>query len=223
MKLLNKTLVIAWKDILSETRAREIISSVLVFAILVIVIFNFAFSGSQQEMLSLAPGILWVTFSFAGVLSLNRAFIQEKEENCLEGLMVCPVSREAIYLGKMLSSLFFMLFIEAVVLPVFGLLFNVNVITLPIITLTLLTTIGFVAIGTLFSALAVNTRAREMVLPILFFPIVAPIIIAAVSASELTLSGAAWSELSSWIGIIAAFDVIFLTASYLTFAFIVEE
>ena len=223
MKLLNKTLIIAWKDILSETRAREIISSVLVFAILVIVIFNFAFSGSQQEMLSLAPGILWVTFSFAGVLSLNRAFIQEKEENCLEGLMVCPVSREAIYLGKMLSSLFFMLFIEAVVLPVFGLLFNVNVITLPMVTLTLLTTIGFVAIGTLFSALAVNTRAREMVLPILFFPIVAPIIIAAVNASELTLSGTSWDGLGSWLGIIAAFDVIFLTASYLTFAFIVEE
>ena len=223
MKLLNKTLIIAWKDILSETRAREIISSVLVFAVLVIVIFNFAFSGSQQEMLSLAPGILWVTFSFAGVLSLNRAFIQEKEENCLEGLMVCPVSREAIYLGKMLSSLFFMLFIEAVVLPVFGLLFNVNVITLPIITLTLLTTIGFVAIGTLFSALAVNTRAREMVLPILFFPIVAPIIIAAVNAAELKLSGAAGGDLGSWLGLIAAFDVIFLTASYLTFTFIVEE
>ena len=223
MKLLNKALVIAWKDILSETRAREIISSVLVFAILVIVIFNFAFSGSQQDMLLLAPGILWVTFSFAGILSLNRSFIQEKEENCLEGLMVCPVSREAIYLGKMLSSLFFMLFIEAIVLPVFGLLFNVNVITLPLVTLTLLTTIGFVAVGTLFSALAVNTRAREMVLPILFFPIAAPIIIAAVNASELTLSGAPWGELASWLGIIAAFDVIFLTASYLTFPFIVEE
>jgi heme exporter protein B len=223
MKLLNKALVIAWKDILSETRAREIISSVLVFAVLVIIIFNFAFSGSRQEMLSLAPGILWVTFSFAGVLSLNRSFIQEREENCLEGLMVCPVSREAIYLGKMFSSLFFMLFIEAVVLPVFGLLFDVNVITLPIITLTLLTTVGFVAVGTLFSALAVNTRAREMVLPILFFPIVSPIIIAAVNSFELTLNGAAWSEFGSWTGIIAAFDVIFLTASYLTFGFIVEK
>ncbi len=223
MQLLNKAFVIAWKDILSETRAREIISSVLVFAVLVIVIFNFAFSGSQQEMRALAPGILWVTFSFAGVLSLNRSFIQEKEEGCLEGLMICPVSREAIYLGKMMSSLFFMLLIEAIVLPAFVLFFNVNVITLPIITLTLLATIGFVAVGTLFSALAVNTRAREMVLPILFFPIISPVIISAVSASELTLNGAPWSELASWVGIIAAFDVIFLTASYLIFGFIVEE
>jgi len=223
MKLLDKTLVIAWKDILSEFRTREIISSVLVFAGLVLVIFNFAFSGSRQEMLALAPGILWVTFAFAGVLSLNRSFIQEREENCLEGLMVCPISREAIYLGKMLSSLFFMVIIEAAVLLVFGLLFNVNVITLPMVMLTLLATIGFAAIGTLFSALAVNTRAREMVLPILFFPIVSPVIIAAVNASELMLNGAVWSEMASWIGIIAAFDVIFLTASYLIFGFIVEE
>jgi len=223
MKTLNKALVIAWKDILSETRTREIISSVLVFAILVIVIFNFAFSGSQQTMISLTPGMLWVTFAFAGVLSLNRAFIQEKEDNCLEGLMVCPVSRETIYLGKLLGSLFFMLIVEAIVLPVFALLFNVDVISLPLITITVLTTLGFVAVGTLFSALAVNTKAREMVLPILFFPIVAPIIISAVSASGLALGGESWSSITSWLGIIAAFDVIFLVVSYLLFPFIIEE
>ncbi len=223
MKTLNKALVIAWKDILSETRTKEIIASVLVFAILVIVIFNFAFSGSQQTMISLAPGILWVTFAFAGVLSLNRAFIQEKEDNCLEGLMVCPVSRETIYLGKMLGSLFFMLIVEAVVLPVFALLFNVNVISLSLITITVLTTLGFVAVGTLFSALAVNTKAREMVLPILFFPIVTPLIISAVSASGLVLGGESWSSITSWLGIITAFDVIFLVVSYLVFSFVIEE
>ncbi len=223
MKTLNKAMVIAWKDILSETRTREIISSVLVFAILVIVIFNFAFSGSQQTMILLTPGILWVTFAFAGVLSLNRAFIQEKEDNCLEGLMVCPVSREAIYLGKMLGSLLFMLFVEIIVLPVFALLFNVNVISLPLVTITVLTTLGFVVIGTLFSALAVNTKAREMVLPILFFPIVAPLIISAVNASGLVLGGESWSSISSWLGIIVAFDIIFLVVSYLVFPFIIEE
>ena len=223
MKTLNKALVIAWKDILSETRSKEIISSVLVFAILVIVIFNFAFSGSQQTMISLTPGMLWVTFAFAGVLSLNRAFIQEKEDNCLEGLMVCPVSRETIYLGKMLGSLFFMLFIEAVVLPIFALLFNVNVITWPLITITILATLGFVTIGTLFSALAVNTKAREMVLPILFFPIVAPVIISAISASGRVLGGESWVDITSWLGIIAAFDLIFLVVAYLIFSFVIEE
>ena len=223
MKVLKKALVLARKDILSEMRTKEIISSVLVFALLVIVIFNFAFSGSQQTMISLTPGMLWVTFAFAGVLSLNRAFIQEKDDGCLEGLMVCPFSRETIFIGKMLGSLFFMFFIEAIVLPIFSLLFNVNVISLSFITITVLTTLGFVTVGTLFSALAVNTKAREMVLPILFFPIVAPLIISAISASGLVLSGESWSSFSSWLGIIVAFDVIFLVVSYLVFSFVIEE
>ncbi len=223
MKLLAKALVIAWKDILSETRTREIITSVLVFAVLVIVIFHFAFGGSQQEMLELAPGMLWVTFSFAGVLSLNRSFIKEKEENCLEGLRVCPVSREAIYVGKMLGSLLFMLLVEAIVMPIFALLFNVGVISLTLVAITLLATVGFAAVGTLFSALAVNTRAREMVLPILFFPIVAPVIIGAVNASAAILNGDPWSSMSAWFGIIAAFDVIFLVVSFLVFPFVIEE
>jgi len=196
---------------------------VIVFAILVIVIFNFAFSGSQQTMVSLTPGMLWVTFAFAGVLSLNRAFIQEKEDNCLEGLMVCPVSRETIYLGKMLGSLFFMLLVEVVVLPVFALLFNVNVISLPLIIITILATLGFVTIGTLFSALAVNTKAREMVLPILFFPIVSPVIISAVSASGRVLGGESWGDIYSWLGIIAAFDIIFLVVAYLVFSVVIDE
>jgi len=174
-------------------------------------------------MLLVAPGILWVTFAFAGVLSLNRSFIVEKEEHCLEGLMACPISREVIYVGKMLGSLLFMLFIEAIVLPIFALLFNLAVLSPQLITVTFLTTLGFVAVGTLFSALAVNTRAREMVLPILFLPIVAPIIISAVNATGLALSGEPWSSLSSWLAIIVAFDIIFLVVSFLVFTFIIEE
>jgi heme exporter protein B len=167
--------------------------------------------------------MLWVTFAFAGVLSLNRAFIQEKDDDCLEGLMVCPFNRETIFIGKMLGSLFFMFFIEAIVLPIFSLLFNVNVISLSFIIITVLTTLGFVTVGTLFSALAVNTKAREMVLPILFFPIVAPLIISAISASGLVLGGESWSSISSWLGIIVAFDIIFLVVSYLVFSFVIEE
>ncbi len=223
MRFLSKAIAIAWKDVLSEMRTKETISSVLVFALLVVVIFNFAFSASQETMNLIAPGILWVTFAFAGVLSLSRAFILEKEESCLEGLMVCPVSREAIYVGKMLGSLLFMLVVEAIALPIFALLFNLAVLSPQIITITFLTTIGFAAVGTLFSALAVNTRAREMVLPILFLPIVVPLIISAVNASGLALSGKDWGSLASWLGIIVAFDVIFLVVSYLIFAFVIEE
>ncbi len=223
MSFWRKVIAITWKDALSEMRTREIIFSVLVFTLLVIVIFNFAFGTRPETMGLVAPGMLWTTFAFAGVLSLNRSFIPEKEQGCLEGLMACPISREAIYVGKMLSSLLFMLIIEAIALPIFALLFNLAVLSLQLITITVLTTIGFVAVGTLFSALAVNTKAREMILPILFLPIVIPIIISAVKASGLALSGEPWSGLSPWLQIIGAFDVIFLVVSFLTFAFVIEE
>ncbi|MBI2288620.1 MAG: heme exporter protein CcmB [Chloroflexi bacterium] len=223
MNFWSKVLTIAWKDALSEIRTREIIFSVLVFTLLVIVIFNFAFSANQQMIELVAPGILWVTFAFAGVLSLNRSFIMEKEQACLDGLMMCPVSREVIYVGKMLASLLFMLVIEAIALPGFAFLFNLAVLSPQLIAITVSTTIGFVAVGTLFSALAVNTKAREMVLPILFFPITVPIIISAVQASKLALAGEPWSELSPWLQIIGTFDIIFLVVSFLVFAFIIEE
>ncbi len=223
MSFWRKAIAITWKDTLSEMRTKGIVVSVLVFTLLVIVIFNFAFGTNQEIISTVAPGILWVTFAFAGVLSLNRSFIMEKEEGCLEGLMVCPINREVIYVGKMLGSLLFMLVIEAITLPIFTLLFNLPVFSLQLIAITVLTTIGFVAIGTLFSALAVNTKAREMVLPILFLPIVVPIIICAVKASELALSGKSWSNLSSWLQIIGAFDVIFIVVSFLIFSFVIEE
>ena len=222
MRFWRKVIAIAWKDTLSEVRTKETVSSVLVFTLLVIVIFNFAFGTSQETMVLVAPGILWVTFAFAGVLSLNRSFILEKEEGCLEGLMVCPISRETIYVGKLLGSLLFMLVIEAIALPIFAFLFNL-VLSLQLVVITVLATVGFVTVGTLFSALAVNTRAREMVLPILFLPIIVPVIICAVKASGLALSGEPWGSLSPWLQIIVAFDAIFLVVSFLVFAFVIEE
>ncbi len=223
MSFWRKVVAITWKDALSEMRTKEIVFSVLVFTLLVIVIFNFAFNAGQETMRLVAPGILWVTFTFAGVLSLNRSFILEKEEGCLEGLMISPISREVIYVGKMLGNLLFLLIIEAIILPIFAVLFNLPVLTLQFVTITVLTTVGFVAVGTLFSALAVNTKARELVLPILFLPIVTPIIIGAVKASGLALSGEPWSGLSTWLQIIGAFDAIFLVVSFLIFAFVIEE
>jgi len=223
MRFWRKVIAITWKDALTEMRTKEAVFSVLVFALLAIVIFNFALGGGREITGMVAPAILWVTFAFAGVLSLNRSFILEKEEDCLEGLMVCPISREIIYVGKMLGSLFFMLLIEAITLIIFAFLFNLPVLSLQLVAITVLTTVGFVAVGTLFSALAVNTRAREMVLPILFLPIVVPLIISAVKATGLALSGVSWSALSSWLQMIGAFDTIFLVVSFLIFAFVIEE
>ncbi|OGO24994.1 MAG: heme ABC transporter permease CcmB [Chloroflexi bacterium RBG_16_50_9] len=223
VNFLRKAMVITRKDIISEMRTKEIIFSALLFALLVIITFNFAFGGSQEMMLLVAPGILWVTFTFAGILSLNRSFIAEKEENCLEGLMIAPISREVIYIGKMLGSLLFMLVIEIIALPVLAFLFNLPVLSAKIIVVTLMATIGFVTVGTLFSALAVNTKAREIVLPILFLPIVVPIVISAVKASGLALSGEPWQALAPWLNIIGAFDAIFLVVSFWVFNYIIEE
>ncbi|MFC2059767.1 heme exporter protein CcmB [Chloroflexota bacterium] len=223
MSFWSKAIAITWKDALSEMRTKEIVFSVLVFTVLVIVIFNFAFGTSPELVARVAPGILWVTFAFAGVLSLNRSFISEKEEGCLGGLMACPISREVIFVGKVLSSLIFMLIVEAITLPVFAFLFNLPIFSLQLVVITVLATVGFVAIGTLFSALAVNTRAREMVLPILFLPLIVPVIICAVEASGQALSGEPWSSLSPWLQIIIAFDAIFLVVSFWLFSFVIEE
>lgn len=223
MSFWRKVLAIMRKDVISEMRSKEIVFSVLVFALLSVVVFNFAFSADTETMNLIAPGVLWVTFAFSGVLSLNRAFIIEREAGCMEALLSSPVSRETIYIGKVLGSLVFMLLVEIIILPAFSLLFNINVFSWELITITLFATIGFVAVGTLFAAMAVNTKAREMVLPILFLPIISPVIIAAVKASGQALAGEGWGEILTWLEIIIAFDIVFTTASYLVFSFVIEE
>lgn len=218
---LGKASVILWKDILSEARTRDVATSVLVFAILVMVIFNFAFEPGSVGVV--APGVLWVAFTFAGLLGMNRSFVVEREGDCLEGLMLCPVDRGVIYLGKMLGILVFMLAVEVIVLPIFSVFFNLPIFMPKVFLIAVLATVGFASVGTLFSALSVNTKARDIMLPILFFPIVTPVIIAAVKATELVLAGEPWGSFSTWLQIIAAFDVIFLVVSSVVFEFVVEE
>lgn len=218
----SKMLTIVWKDLLSELRARDVVTSILVFALLVIVIFNFAFGPGTENIEVIAAGILWVAFTFAGMLGLNRSFVLEKDKGCLEGLMLCPVDREVIYLGKMLGCFVFMLLVELIVLPIFSVLLNLPMFPPGLVLIALLATTGFVAVGTLFSAIAVNTKAREIMLPLLFFPIAVPVLIAAVKSSALVLSGAPWGELWSWLVMIAAFDIIFLVLSSFMFEYVIE-
>lgn len=218
----GKVFIIVWKDLLSELRAKEIIISMFVFALLVIVIFHFAFGPEQEDVRGLAAGILWVAFSFAGVIGLSRSFVLEKDRGCLEGLMLCPVDREVIYLGKMVGCFLFMLTAELVIFPIFAILFDLPLLLPSFILIAVLATLGFIAVGTLFSAIAVNTKAREIMLPILFFPIAVPVLIAAVESSALVFGGAPRGELWSWIQMLAAFDVIFLVLSSFIFEFAIE-
>jgi heme exporter protein B len=223
MSFWRKVFVTIRKDVISELRTREVVFSVLIFTMLVLIIFNFAFDVNQETMVQISPGILWATFAFAGILSLNRTFILEKESGCLEGLMACPSGQNVIYTAKMLGSLLLMMIVEAIALAIFTLLFDIPVFSVPLVVIILLASVGFAAVGTLFSALAVNTRAREMILPILFLPVVAPVIISAVKASALALSGGVWADLAPWLQLIGAFDIIFLIVSFLVFPFVVEE
>ncbi len=220
---MSKIFAIVWKDILFELRTREIVVSVLVFAILIIVIFNFAFDSGKDAIGLVAPGILWVAFTFAGVLSLNRTFAMEREKGCLEGLMLCPVDRDTIYWGKMIASFILLLIIEAIVIPVFLVLYDLPLFVPELVLITVLATLGFVSVGTLFAALTVNIRTRDIMLPVLFFPVVVPLIITAVEATQIALDGEPFSDMSSWLQIMGAFDAIFLVVSAFVFEFAIEE
>jgi heme exporter protein B len=222
-KVFAKTLAIFWKDILTEFRTKEVITSVLVFALLVLVIFNFAF-GTQADTTELvAPGILWVALTFGGVLGLNRIFAVEKENSRLEGLMLCPVDRAVIYWGKLAGSFTFMLAIAIVIIPIFLALFNLPLFLPRLLLVIVLATLGFAAVGTLFSALAINTRARDIMLPILFLPVVVPVIVAAVKATIPVLAGGPWGDMLTWLQIMIAFDIIYLVIASLVFEFVIEE
>lgn len=220
---MTKAIAIVSKDILAETRSREIAFSVLFFALLVVIVASFAFDPEEDTSGIVAPGVLWIAFTFAGVLGLNRVFGVEKEKGCLEGLLLCPVNRDTIYWGKMIAGLVFMLVVEIVVTPVFLILFDLRLFIPELVLITVLATVGFVSVGTLFSAIAVNARSREILLPILFFPVVIPVIISAVKATEVAFDGEAFSAMVSWLQIMGAFDVIFLVVAALTFEFVVEE
>jgi heme exporter protein B len=225
MTYLRKILAIVWKDIVAEFRTKEMFSAMFVFAILVIVIFNFAFDlrVSGQEVRSVAPGALWVAFAFSGVLGLNRAFVLEKDRGCLEGLLLAPVDHTAIYFGKMLSTLLFMFVVEVVVLPVFTAFFGVNLFDLRLILIVILGTLGFAGVGTVLSAMTAQTRAREVLLPILLLPVAAPVLIAAVKATAGVLDGLPTSDIVRWLQLLLAFDIIFPAVAFMTFDYVVKE
>ena len=194
-----------------------------VFSLLVIMIFSFAFELRVEDVREVAPGVLWVTFIFAGMLGLSRSFVLEKDKGCLEGLLLCPVDRSAIYFGKMLGNVIFMATVEAMIVPIFSMLFNISLFQPVLLLIVVLGTLGFAGVGTLFSAMAVHTRSREVMLPVLLFPIVAPAMIAAVKATGGILDGQPFSEIAHWIRLLVVFDVVFFAISFMTFDYVVEE
>lgn len=225
LNFFKKIGLIVWKDIMVELRTKDLLSAMFLFALLVIIIFNFAFAPGTGNIDQLAPGILWVAFTFAGVLGLNRSFIFEKDRGSLQGLMLSPVDRGVIYLGKMLGNIIFISLMELITLPLFALFFNLSIFHLipRLVLVFLISTIGFASAGTLLAAVSVNTKAREVMLPILLFPIIVPVIIGAVKSTGKIFEGKPLMEILPWLKLLAAFDIIFIIVSFLVFEYVVEE
>ena len=218
-------LAIAGKDIRAELRSRNALMSALVFAALVLVVFNFARDPTAIAASDLAPSVLWVTFALAAMVTLNRAFTIERENGALDGLLLAPVPREALFLGKLVSNLAFVGTVELVTLPLFTLFFNVSLAqALPgLLVVTILATIGFVAVGTSFSAMAVRTRFAELMLPVLLLPFMVPPLIGAVQVTSRLLVGRPLSEMLGWLRLLALYDIVFVTLCMLTFSAVVDE
>ncbi len=223
MHFVGPVLVLVWKDLLLEWRSKDVVVSVLFFGLLVVVLFNFALDTTSQRIGFLAPGILWLAFTFAATLAMNRSFVREREQGGLEGLLLTPVSRDAIFLGKAFSSLIFMLLVEAALLPVFAVLLNFSAFSFTLILTIGMATLGFAVVGTLFSAIAVQTRSREIMLPVLFFPVILPVVISAVEASTSAIGVRPGGRVELWLALIAVFDALFLVICPWIFAAVIEE
>jgi heme exporter protein B len=214
---------VVWKDLRAEFRSRELFSAMLVFSLLIILIFNFALELDVKTRRSVTAGVLWATFAFAGTLGLNRSMAIEKDRGCMDGLLLAPVDRSAIYFGKVISNLIFMLIVEVIVLPVYSALYTINLFQPGLILVILLGSIGYVGVGTLLSAMSVQTRTRDILLPILLFPIAIPVLLAAVKASNGFLTGAEWAEILLPLNLLIAYDVIFIAVAFMVFDYVVEE
>ncbi|MCK4489160.1 MAG: heme exporter protein CcmB [Anaerolineales bacterium] len=214
---------VIWKDLTAEWRTRENLSAMLVFALLVILIFNFALELDIQAQESLSAGVLWTTFIFAGTIGLNRSLAVEKDRGCLDGLLLAPVDRSVIYFGKAIGNLIFMLLVEIIVLPVYSFLYQVPVFQPGFLLVVVLGSIGYVAVGTLLATMVIQARTRDILLPILLFPLTLPVIIAAVKASQGFLLMVPLTEISAWLNLLIVYDLIFTAAAFMVFDFVVEE
>jgi heme exporter protein B len=216
-----RSLYIAAKDLRAELRTKQVLNSMLVFSLVVMVIFSLSLSDVLSDSSAvdrLAPGLLWIAFIFAGTLGITRTFASETENGCLEGLRLCPVESAAIYTGKVISSMCLMLMMEIATVPVFIVLFNYSIPGIPVMAIViLLGTAGFSAVGTLLSALTVNTRTREILLPVILLPLLVPVLIPAVLATGKILAGHGIMEIITELRLMGVYDIVFFTLARLLF------
>jgi len=224
MELLRQSFWLLWKDLILEMRRRESLLSMFFFGMLLLFVFHFAFEITPERAAEMASGLLWVAFIFTGSLGLIQLFQAEKENHCLEALLLSPIDRASLYLAKVFFNVLLMLSVELVVFPLFWVLFNLDFwLFWPSLALVaFLGTVGFSALGTLFSAVTLQARARELVLPLVLFPLTIPVILATIRSMELIIKTGELGEAISWLRLLIGFDVIFVTAGILIFEWVIE-
>jgi len=225
MRFARRAFTITWKDLLTERRTKEQVNSLAYFAVLLLFLFQFAIGPDQAKIREAAPGLLWLSFILTGILGLGRAFQVERENECLEGLLLSPVDREAIFLGKLLGNTIMMLLLSFFLLPLFAVFYNLDLWrSLPsILVVVFLGIFGFAVVGTLYSAMTANVRARELLFPLLLLPLVVPVLLASVTATKILMEGGSLSKAMRGLQLLVGFDIIFLVVALLAFEFVVEE
>lgn len=223
---LRTALLVMRKDLTIEVRSREILYTTLFFAVSCVVVFAFSFVRDGRALEDAAAGILWIAIAFSGTLALGRTFERERHNETLRALMMAPADRPAIYVGKLLGVLAIMATVEAIVVPLVGLMFQAPILARPLLLLALLVTgtVGFAAVGTLFAAMLVRARSRDVLLPVLLYPITVPVIIAGVRGTAALFQNDVDEPMArAWIGLLLFFDAVFVTLALWTFEPVMTE
>ena len=224
MSYARRALAVAWKDLAVERRSKETLNALVFFSLLLLFVFQFTLGGDRERLAAVLPGVLWLGFVLSALLALGRTFLVEREHDCWEGLLLAPGDKSAIYLGKLAGNVLVMAVVEAALLLLFNVFFGLDFSgVLPRLVVVLaLGTLGLAAVGTLFAAITAQVRARELLFPVLLLPAQVPLLLGAVSATEIVLAGQPLAEAAQWLKLLAAADLVYLVVGLLTFEFVLE-
>ncbi|HCU80288.1 MAG: cytochrome C biogenesis protein [Chloroflexi bacterium] len=214
---------IIWKDLSIEMRKKTLISALFIFCVMVTLVFTFALDLDKSTKDNVSVGVLWVTFVFSSTLGLNQTFANEKKHGSLEGMLLAPIDHTAIFVGKFISTYIFVIIIEIIIIPMFYILYGISLFSPLFLLIVLLGSFGYTLVGTLLTSIAIRTQVREIMLPILLFPVSMPIIIASVQCSNAILSGANWGQFSNAFNLVIVYDIIFIGVAIMTFEYLIQE
>jgi len=225
MELLTQSYLLLQKDLRLELRRRDSLLTMFFFGTLLLFVFHFSFDVAADKMAEMAPALLWLAFLFTGTLGLAQLFQSERENHCLDALLLSPLDRGALFLAKSGFNLLLMILVELVVMPLFWILFNLSSWNLlpQLFLVTLLGTVGFCVLGTIMSAITLRARARELLLPLVLFPLMIPVLLATIRCMETVLKTGTFNDAAPWLRLLFGFDVIFLTLGVLIFDWVIES